>query len=494
MSAPHGSRLEEARRATVRDLRARGIEPFAYAYDRTHLSTEAIAAFSSGREVAVRVAGRLVALRPHGKTTFAHLEDAAGRVQVYFRLDDVGEEAYDLVQLLDLGDFVGIAGAMFATRTEEVTVRAAELTLLTKAVRPLPLGKTDETGQHGGLADQETRYRQRYVDLAVHPEVREVFRVRTRVISHLRRLLDERGFLEVETPVLQPLYGGAMARPFLTHHHALDRHLYLRIATELYLKRCVVGGLERVYEIGKDFRNEGIDRLHNPEFTMLEAYQAYADYHGMMELTEALVAGVVHECAGATRIERFGRTLDFTPPWPRAGYVDLVREHAALDLAATTDAALRAHLATRGVEELDAMPRTKLVDEIFKVFVEPNLVDPTFVVDFPIEVSPLAKPMRGDPTRAERFELFVLGRELANAFSELNDPDDQRARFEAQGVARAAGDEEAQQLDDDYVRALEFGMPPTGGVGLGIDRLVMVVAECESIRDVILFPMQRAAP
>jgi lysyl-tRNA synthetase, class II len=440
----------------------------------------------------VRVAGRVVAIRGHGKTTFAHLEDQTGRIQLYFRRDDLGEHAYGLVALLHLGDIIGVQGSVFVTRTGEITVRAADLALLAKALRPLPMGKADADGAlHGGLTDPETRYRQRYADLAVHPEVREVFRIRARTISHLRRFLDERGFLEVETPVLQPIYGGAMARPFVTHHLALDRQLYLRIATELYLKRCIVGGFERVYEIGKDFRNEGIDRLHNPEFTMLELYQAYADYEDMMVLTEEMVDGVVRALYGTSRLDRFGATLDFTRPWRRATYRDLVREHAGLDLASADPAALRRAVAARGTDPA-GMSVPKLIDEVFKEYVEPRLEAPTFVVDFPIELSPLAKPKRGDPTLAERFEFFVLGRELANAFSELNDPDDQRRRLEAQAAARAAGDAEAQVMDEDYILALEYGMPPTGGIGLGIDRLVMLLAERASIRDVILFPQLRS--
>ena len=494
MSEPR-SHVETARRETLAALRARGIEPFAYRYERSHLAADAVAAFGEDAPPTVSVAGRLVALRPHGKTVFAHLEDASGRIQLYFRRDEVGEDLFARVGLLDLGDIVGVRGPLMRTRTGEVTVRAVHLDLLTKSLRPLPLGKQDAEGAgHGGLSDPELRARQRYADLAVHPEVRDVFRTRARVTAVLRQVLDTHGFLEVETPVLQPLYGGAMARPFVSHHHALDRTLYLRVATELYLKRCIVGGFDRVYELGKDFRNEGIDRLHNPEFTMLEAYAAYWDYTDVMAFTETLIHTVVTDVAGTARLERLGVTLDFTPPWPRRPYRDLVRETSGLDLRTADDAALRVALRARNVADVDVMPRTKLVDEVFKEFVEPTLDQPVFVVDFPIELSPLAKPKRGDPTLAERFELFALGRELANAFSELNDPDDQRARFEAQVAARAAGDDEAQPLDEDFIRALEYGMPPTGGVGLGLDRLVMLLAGQSSIRDVILFPMLRAEP
>jgi lysyl-tRNA synthetase class 2 len=492
VSGGAATHLEAARREAVAALRARGIEPYAYRYDRSHTVAEALAGYGAAVELTVRLAGRLVSLRGHGKTTFAHLEDATGRMQLYFRADELGAAAYEVLALLHLGDFVGAAGTVFRTRTGEVTLRVSELTVLSKALRALPLGKADADGvRHGGLADPETRYRQRYADLAVHPAARETFRVRARVVAFLRRFLDARGFLEVETPVLQAVYGGAMARPFTTYHQALDRQLYLRIATELYLKRCVVGGLERVYEIGKDFRNEGIDRLHNPEFTMLELYQAYADYEDMMELTEALVEACVREVAGSTCIERFGTTLDFTRPWRRASYLNLVAQHAGLRLDTADDAALRRAVEVKGGKP-GGMSRAKLVDEVFKDYVEPTLQAPTFVVDFPIALSPLAKPKRGDPGLAERFEFFVLGRELANAFSELNDPDDQRRRFEEQVAARAAGDLEAQVMDEDYVRALEYGLPPTGGVGLGIDRLVMLLAGESSIRDVILFPQLRS--
>jgi lysyl-tRNA synthetase class 2 len=310
-------------------------------------------------------------------------------------------------------------------------------------------------------------------------------------VKFLRDFLDDRGYVEVETPVLQPLYGGAMARPFVTHYHALDAQFYLRIATELYLKRCIVGGLDRVYEIGKDFRNEGIDREHNPEFTMLEFYEAYADYEDIMRLVEEMLYGVVVEVEGLAVVERFGTELDFSPPFERVTYAEAVREHAGIDILTAEDATMRAALANRDIDGLDTMPRTKLIDQLFGEFVEPKLEQPTFVIDFPIEISPLAKPKRGDPSLAERFELFIRGKELANAFSELNDPDDQRRRFEAQGEARAAGDVEAQHLDEDYIRALEYGMPPTGGCGIGIDRLVMLLAEEMSIRDVVLYPMLR---
>jgi len=484
--------VEEARREKLTALRERGVVPFEYGFARTHTAAAALEDYSTDEEVAVRVAGRIVALRPHGKTTFGHVSDHSGRLQFFVRRDEVGDEPYSLLKLLDLGDHVGLEGVMFSTKTGEITVRVNRLVLLAKALRPLPLGKEDSAGvQHSGLVDTETRYRERYADLAVHPKSRATFHLRAQAISYLRRFLDSKGYVEVETPALQPLYGGALARPFVTYYNALDSEFYLRIATELYLKRCIVGGMDRVYEIGKDFRNEGIDREHNPEFTMLEFYQAYADYGDIMRLVEEMLHGLVVELTGSERIVRFGRTLDFRPPWPRHDYTGLVREHAGVDLRTAEDAVLRATLANRDIPDLGTVPRTKLIDELFKHFVEGTLVQPCFVVDYPIEVSPLAKPKRGDPVLAERFELFIQGRELANAFSELNDPDEQRVRFEAQTVARAAGDDEAHQIDEDYIRALEYGMPPTGGCGIGIDRLVMLLAELPSIRDVILFPMLR---
>ncbi len=491
MSGQSQSYVEEARRDKLNALRERGFEPFAYGYKRTHTAHDAIGAYNPDHEVAVDVAGRIVALRPHGKTTFGHVQDHSGLVQFYARRDELGDDQYELFnKLFDLGDHVGLEGFMFQTRTGETTVHVRGVTLLAKALRPLPIGKQEADGtQHGDLTDTETRYRERYADLAVHQDVRSRFKLRAGVVSYMRRFLDDRGYVEVETPVLQPLYGGANARPFVTHYHALDAEFYLRIATELYLKRCIVGGLDRVYEIGKDFRNEGIDREHNPEFTMLEFYQAYADYEDIMCLVEEMIHGVVRQIDGSSKIERFGEKLDFKPPWTRVSYAEIVREHAGIDIRTAEDATMRAALANRDIDDLDGMPRTKLIDQLFGEFVEPKLQQPTFVVDFPIEISPLAKPKRGDPTLAERFELFIRGKELANAFSELNDPDDQRKRFEAQGEARAAGDAEAQQLDEDYIRALEYGMPPTGGCGIGIDRLVMLLAEEASIRDVILYPM-----
>ncbi len=494
------SHLEEARRGKRAELEARGVAPYAYSYARSHHAADAILAYDDAMGddgPFARVAGRLVSWRGQGKTIFAHLEDLSGRVQLYLRRDAL-ESAWDTIQLLDLDDHVGVAGQLFRTRSGEVTLAVREIELLAKALRPLPRGKVEQLPDgssvvHGGLTDPEVRYRQRYADFAVHPDLRETFRLRARVIGHIRRFLDARGFLEVETPVLQPLYGGASARPFVTHHNALDMPLYLRIADELYLKRLIVGGFERVYEIGHDFRNEGMDRTHNPEFTMLEWYQAYADYREVLALFEELLSGLVHETLGTLRLNRQGHTLDFSAPYQQVSFVGGIHAVSGLNVLEDSEESLRQYLVAQG-EPADAvatMSGGRLLDEIFKATIEPTLVQPTFVLDYPRALSPLAKPHRDDPRLTERFEFFVLGREVANAFSELNDPDDQRARFEDQVSQRAAGDDEAQQFDADYIRALEFGMPPTGGIGVGIDRLVMLLADEASIRDVILFPAMR---
>jgi len=486
--------MEAARREKLRKLVESGIVPFTYRFERSASAKQAVDAYTSDDDPATyTLAGRLVALRPHGKTTFAHLEDASGKVQLYFKGDELGD-SYALLELLDLGDHVGVEGRLMKTRTGEITLRVARVTLLAKALRPLPLGKQDASGvKHGELSDPELRYRQRYADLAVHPEVREVFRLRTRIVQGIRAFLDAKGYLEVETPVLQPLYGGAAAVPFQTHWEALDATFYLRIADELYLKRCLVGGLEKVYEIGHDFRNEGLSRFHNPEFTMAEWYEAYADYNDMAALTEEMLAALVQQLFGTSVLERHGATVSFERPFARKDYYALVREHAGVDLTSASDADLRAVLKRHNAPpaEIAKLNGAKLVDEVFKTTVEPKLVQPTFVLDYPVALSPLAKPKRGDPTRVERWELFVQHRELANAFSELNDPDEQRRRFEQQGRLRAAGDAEAQQLDEDFIRALEYGMPPAGGVGMGVDRLTMILADQTNIRDVILFPMLR---
>ncbi len=498
-SSSEWNRVERDRLTKLAGLREAGIEPYAYSFDRTHSATEAAAALPAGEEEGetVRVAGRLVAYRKMGKSSFGHIADRSGRIQAYFQINVLGPEGYETLDLLDLGDWIGVEGPLFRTRTGEVTVRVQRYELLAKAIRPLPLGKEEidpETGErrvYSGFADREARYRQRYADLAVSPEVRKVFEVRARVIRAIRNFLDDRGFLEVETPVLQPIYGGASARPFVTHHNTLDIPLYLRIADELYLKRLIVGGFERVYEIGKDFRNEGMSRFHNPEFTMLEFYAAYLDYEDVMVLTEELLETVVQEACGGPEV-RFGEaTIRFARPFRRLTMYDALRQIGEIDVTGMSEEELRREARRLHVADTETMGRGRLIDELFGELVEPKLVQPTFITDYPREMSPLAKPKRGDPELTERFELIVAGKELLNAYSELNDPFDQRERFEAQAALMAQGDEEAHLLDEDFIRALEYGMPPTGGFGMGIDRLIMILTNQQSIRDVILFPTMR---
>ena len=501
------SQVRRHRQDKLEAIRERGIEPYAYSYERTHLAVEVAALFEQAEQVGaldendqgerVSVAGRITSYRAHGKSAFAHIEDRSGQVQVYFRQNVLGDDPFEALELLDLSDWIGVEGVLFRTRTGEVTVQVQAWTLLSKSLRPLPLGKTETDGETGerstfsGFTDKEARYRQRYADLAVNPEVREVFRARAKIISEFRSFLDGEDFLEVETPALQPLYGGAAARPFLTKHNALDRTLYLRIADELYLKRLIVGGLGRVYEICKDFRNEGIDRFHNPEFTMLEFYQAFIDYKGLMDLTERMLGHVVQSATGALEIVYQGQEIDFAGPYERVPMLSSLSDALGTDASFLSAEDLRTHAERLGVPDLEGAGWGKLIDKLFGELVQPKLIQPTFVMDHPKELSPLAKPHRDDPALTERFELFVAGEEIANAFSELNDPIDQRQRFEAQARLKEAGDDEAHPIDEDYVRALEYGMPPTGGLGLGIDRLTMLLTDQPSIRDVILFPTLR---
>ncbi|NNF05677.1 MAG: lysine--tRNA ligase [Candidatus Eisenbacteria bacterium] len=463
-----------------------GFDPYPYAYDVTHHAQDILDGFDGlvANETVVSVAGRMMARRSHGKSTFVHVQDKSGRIQVYFKLDILGEKNYELVKRLDLGDLIGVTGTLFETRTGEKTIQAKSITFLAKSLRPLP-------EKWHGLKDVEIRYRQRYLDLIVNEDTRKVFRARAAIVSAIRRFLDGRDFLEVDTPILQPIYGGAFATPFTTHHEALDMTLYLRISNELYLKRLIVGGMERVYEIARDFRNEGIDRSHNPEFSMLEFYQAYADYNEMMEVTEELVSEAIKAATGSYQTAFGGHSLDFTPPWDRVRYFDAIQKATGVDILGADDAALRALCDRLKIDLEGKVGRGQLVDAIFSETVEPNLIKPTFLTDFPREISPLAKKHRDDDRVVERFEVFVGGMELANAFSEQNDPAAQEAAFDDQAELRTAGDAEAQVKDHDYIRALETGMPPTGGVGIGIDRLVMLATGMENIREVILFPQLR---
>jgi lysyl-tRNA synthetase, class II len=471
------------RRAKLERLRAQGIDPFPHAYEGVTPVAAVHAAhddLDTGEETdsAYRVAGRLAARRGHGGAAFLDLVDRSGRLQIHARKDVLGDESFELLTSLDLGDLIGVDGTAFKSRRGELSLAATGWTLLAKSLRAPP-------EKFHGLEDVETRYRYREVDLIANADVRELFILRSKVVRAVRRWLDERDFLEVETPILQPLYGGALARPFVTHHNQLDRDLYLRIADELYLKRLIVGGLERVYEVGKDFRNEGISHKHNPEFTMLEWYEAYADYNDIAARLEELVSFAAQEIG-------YEGEIDFSAPWKRITLRDAILDATGVDVLAHKDRdALLAAAREKGVEVQPEETWAKLVDDLLSKHVEPNLTDPTFILDYPKELSPFAKDHRSEPGLVERFECFAGGMEFANAFSELNDPDEQRARFEQQQADLAAGDEETQPYDEDYVRALEHGMPPTGGIGIGIDRLVMILSGRASIREVVLFPAMR---
>ena len=436
-------------------------------------------------KVACTLAGRIVALRRFGKAGFAVLQDGSERLQVYLKKDHLSEQAYRIAEQLDLGDWIGVSGILFRTKTNEFTVEVHELTFLSKALRPLP-------EKWHGLTDVETRYRQRYVDLIANPEVHGIFELRSKIIAEIRSFLIERGFLEVETPMMHPIPGGATAKPFVTHHNALDANLYLRIAPELYLKRLIVGGFQRVFEINRNFRNEGVSTIHNPEFTMLEFYVSYADYQDLIILTEELIAAVATQVLGKTVIPYQGKAIDLTPPWRRWSYHQAILEVNSLDPSVFQDRNKAVEVAKKLNVPVDPKwPLFNIVNEIFEETVEPNLQQPTFITDYPIEISPLARRKDTNPALTDRFELYIAGREIANAFSELNDPLDQRERFEAQAAQRVAGDEEAHLVDEDFLRALEYGMPPTAGEGIGIDRLIMLFTNQASIRDVVLFPQLR---
>jgi len=495
-----------ARRQNLEVLRQQGIEPYPWRYEPTHSVAGVLADWENlvgeddpgEDQPRVRLAGRLLGFRSHGKSIFADLLDATDRIQLYLRKDVVGDDLFGVAGHLDLGDWIGIEGTLMVTRMGEKTVRVTGFTLLAKSLRPIPTPKTTidpESGEEktfDAFTDKESRYRLRYVDLFVNPEVRNVFRTRARLTSSLREFLDGSGFIEVETPVLQSLHGGASARPFRTHHNTLDMEMYLRIAIELHHKRLIVGGLDRVYEIGRIFRNEGLDRKHNPEFTMLELYQAFADYGDIMVLVEEMFANWCRAVLdGGSTVTWDGQEIDLAPPFPRMKYLDLLREHSGIDMSALDEPALRQALEEAGAETEGKYGRAGLLDEAFGHFVEPHLFQPVFVIDHPVELSPLARRHREEPGLTERFELIIAGMEFANAFSELNDPDDQRQRFMAQLELLELGDDEAQRLDEDYLRALEFGLPPTGGLGVGLDRVAMLFTDQRSIRDVILFPILR---
>ncbi len=484
-------RLEE-----LEELKKLGVNPYAYSFDVDSYSSDILASFKDDAPPSdASVAGRIVSLRRMGKASFCHIRDSKGKMQIYLKRDDIGS-AYDQFKLMDIGDIVGVKGTVFRTKTGEVSIHAKSLELLSKSVRPLPVvkEKVDEQGNktvYDPFSDKELRYRQRYVDLVVNPDVREVFVKRAKVVSSVRKFLDEKGYLEVETPALQPIYGGAAARPFTTHHNALDFDFYLRISDELYLKRLIVGGFEGVYEIGKDFRNEGMDKSHNPEFTMLELYVPYKDYNWMMELVERLIHFVALAVTGGAKVKVGKNEIDFTPPWKRITMLDSIREVTGEELAGKSEGDLSAIAKKHHVEVDLSMGAGKIIDAIFSELVEPKLIQPTFITDYPVEMSPLAKRHRSKPGLVERFELMCNGHELANAFSELNDPLDQRSRFEDQARLKARGDEEAMVVDEDFLRALEYGMPPTAGLGVGIDRLTMVLTDRDSIRDVIFFPQMK---
>lgn len=474
------------RREKLKELIKKGKNPYQIEkYDYTHHSTEIKENFEEleGREVSV--AGRIMSRRGHGKVSFLDIQDSEGRIQIFAKFDILGEEGYEDLALYDIGDIIGVKGEVFKTRTGEISVRAKEILLLCKSLQILP-------EKWHGLKDQDLRYRQRYVDLIVNPEVKETFVLRTKIIKAIREYLDDRGFLEVETPILNTIAGGANARPFITHHNTLDIDMYLRIANELYLKRLIVGGFEKVYEMGRMFRNEGMSPKHNPEFTSIELYQAYVDYEEMMRLTEDLISYVAEKALGTLKINYQGTEIDLTPPWRRLDMEEAIRQYAGVDFSKiNTDEEAREVAKAKGLEIEEGMTRGHIINEFFEEFCEEHLIQPTFIIGHPVEVSPLAKRNPEDPRKTNRFEAFMNGWEIANAFSELNDPIDQRERFEEQVRQKEAGDAEAHPMDEDFVNAIEVGLPPTGGLGIGIDRLVILLTNQPSIRDVLLFPTMK---
>lgn len=486
------SELLQIRRDKLDELRGLGIDPFGQKYVRTSTAADVISEYDSltkeeleQKSITVSLAGRIMAKRGMGKASFAHIQDLSGRIQIYVRQDSTPEVKYQAFSILDLGDIVGVTGKVFKTKTGETSIKVSDLEVLSKSLYPLP-------EKYHGLKDVELRYRQRYVDLIVNPEVQQSFITRSRIIQSMRRYLDSLGYLEVETPTLHSIAGGAAAKPFITHHNALDMELYMRIAIELHLKRLIVGGLEKVYEIGRVYRNEGTSTRHNPEFTMIELYEAYADYKDIMSLTENMIAHIAQEVLGTTHIQYQGQDIDLTPQWRRLSMVDAVKEVKGVDFGVhMTNEEAHALAKEHHVKVEPHMTFGHILNEFFEQFVEETLIQPTFITGHPVEISPLAKRNTEDPRFTDRFELFVVAREHANAFTELNDPIDQRQRFEAQMVEKEKGNDEAHEMDDDFIRALEYGMPPTGGLGIGIDRLVMLLTDAASIRDVLLFPHMR---
>ncbi|WP_144491850.1 lysine--tRNA ligase [Bacillus sp. WP8] len=482
----------QVRRDKMNKMREEGVDPFGERYDRSHQSAQIIAEYDEfskedleGKAAQVTIAGRMMTKRGKGKAGFAHIQDLEGQIQIYVRKDSVGEEAYELFKSSDLGDIIGVTGTVFKTNVGELSIKATSFEVLTKALRPLP-------DKYHGLKDVEQRYRQRYLDLIVNPESKQTFIMRSKIIQSMRRYLDSKGYLEVETPTMHSIPGGASARPFITHHNALDMPLYMRIAIELHLKRLIVGGLEKVYEIGRVFRNEGVSTRHNPEFTMIELYEAYADYKDIMNLTENLIAHIAQEVLGTTTIQYGEDEIDLKPEWKRLHMVEAVKEATGVDFWQEMSVEeAKQHAADHGVEITKNMTVGHIINEFFEQKVEETLVQPTFIYGHPVEISPLAKKNPEDPRFTDRFELFIVRREHANAFTELNDPIDQRERFEAQLKEREEGNDEAHLMDDDFVEALEYGMPPTGGLGIGIDRLIMLLTNSPSIRDVLLFPQMR---
>ena len=472
-------------------LREAGVDPFPHNFKPTNYSNEIKDQFKVLENKDVIVAGRIMAMRKMGKASFFHIEDSDGRIQVYIKKDEVGDSLYNIFKLLDIGDFIGVNGFVFKTKTKEISVHAKSITVLAKSIRPLPIVKEKDGETFDSFEDKEQRYRNRHLDLIVNPEVKEVFRKRTIITSALRSYLDNEGFLEVETPVLQPLYGGANARPFKTHHNTLDQTLYLRIADELYLKRLIIGGIDKVYELSKDFRNEGMDRNHNPEFTMLEWYEAYSDYNDQMNRVEDIIRFAANSI-DKMKFDWGDVSIDLSKKFDRKPYLDLLKDATGEDLLEADIKKLRSVCKENSIEISNKENYGQLLDELMRRLVEPNLTHPVFIIDHPREISPLAKSHRsGEVKLVERFELFIGGAEFANSFSELNDPLDQRDRLENQAKLREKGDDEAQPIDDSFIEAMECGMPPTGGVGLGVDRLVMLLTNNRSIRDVLLFPAMR---